>query len=156
VKDLVVAGNCSTKAACNSVGIARSTYYYRSDRSEDGQLGVDLECVAGQFPKYGTRRITHQLRRRPYSYSINRKRVQRIMREKRLVRPVKRARYRTTNSQHPYPRYPNLMQDLEVVRPEQCLISEDLYLQLNSSSGLNCPQAAHLFIFTPQGLLKAY
>jgi putative transposase len=130
VKDLVVAENCSTKAACNSVGMARSTYYYQSQRRDESQIGADLEKLAGQYPKYGTRRITHQLRRVPYSYSINRKRVQRIMREKRLLRPVKRARYRTTNSQHPYPRYPNLMQDLEVVRPEQAWVSDITYIRL--------------------------
>jgi putative transposase len=130
VKDLVVTESCSTKAACKSVGIARSTYYYRSDRSEDGQLGADLEKLAGQYPKYGTRRITHQLRRAPYSYSISRKRVQRIMRQKRLLRPVKRVKYRTTNSQHPYPRYPNLVMGLEIAQPEKVWVSDITYVRL--------------------------
>jgi putative transposase len=125
VKGLVAAENCPTKAACDSVGMARSTYYYRSQRRDESQIGTDLEKLAGQYPKYGTRRMMHQLRRAPYFYQINRKRVQRIMREKRLLRPVKRARYRTTNSQHPYPRYPNLMQGLEVVRPEQAWVSDN-------------------------------
>jgi putative transposase len=130
VKALVAAENCPTKAACDLVGMARSTYYYQSQRRDESQVDADLEKLAGQYPKYGTRRITHQLRRVPYSYSINRKRVQRMMREKRLLRPVKRARYRTTNSQHPYPRYPNLMQDLEVVRPEQAWVSDITYIRL--------------------------
>jgi transposase InsO family protein len=130
VKDLVVAENCSTKAACNSVGMARSTYYYQSQRRDESQIGADLEKLAGQYPKYGTRRITHQLRRVPYSYSINRKRVQRIMREKRLLRPVKRARYRTTNSQHPYPRYPNLVAHLEINQPEKVWVSDITYVRL--------------------------
>ena len=131
MKDLVVAENCSTKVACDTVGIARSTYYYRSDRSEDGQLGADLEKLAGQYPKYGTRRITHQLRRRPYSYSINRKRVQRIMRQKRLLRPMKRVKYRTTHSQHPYPRYPNLVVELEINQPEKVWVSDITYVRLH-------------------------
>jgi len=76
VKDLVVAESCSTKAACDTVGMARSTYYYQSQRRDESQVDADLEKLAGQYPKYGTRRITHQLRRVPYSYSINRKRVQ--------------------------------------------------------------------------------
>jgi len=130
VNDLVVAESCSTKAACDVVGMARSTYYYRSRARDESQIGIDLEQVAGQYPKYGTRRITHQLRRAPYGYQINRKHVQRLMREKKLLRPVKRTKYRTTNSQHPYPRYPNLMKDLEVVRPEQAWVSDITYIRL--------------------------
>jgi len=130
VNDLVVAESCSTKAACDVVGMARSTYYYRSRARDESQIGIDLEQVAGQYPKYGTRRITHQLRRAPYGYQINRKHVQRLMREKKLLRPVKRTKYRTTNSQHPYPRYPNLMKAMEVVRPEQAWVSDITYIRL--------------------------
>jgi len=130
VTDLVVAASCSTKAACDAVGMARSTYYYRSRARDESQIGIDLERVAGQYPKYGTRRMTHQLRRAPYGYQINRKRIQRLMREKKLLRPVKRTKYRTTNSQHPYPRYPNLMKAMEVVRPEQAWVSDITYIRL--------------------------
>lgn len=120
MKELVAAENCSVKTACESVGLPRSSYYYRSQRGEESQLEVDLETVAEQYPKYGTRRITQQLRRAPYHYRINRKRVQRLMRQKKLLRPVKRARYRTTDSQHPYPRYPNLVADLEITKRSKC------------------------------------
>ena len=73
-----------------------------------------MKLVAGQYPTYGTRRVMHQLRRKPYGYRVNRKRVQRIMRQKGLLRPVKRRKTRTTDSDHPYPRYQNLVKDLEV------------------------------------------
>jgi len=118
------------KAACASVGMARSSYYYRSQRHDESQLGTDLEEVAGQYPKYGTRRITHQLRRAPYGYRINRKHVQRLMREKKLLRSVKRVKYRTTDSQHPYPRFSNLVQEMEIVRPEQVWVSDITYIHL--------------------------
>jgi len=122
--------SCSVKMACETVGIPRSSYYYRSQRGDESQLGADLETVAGQFPKYGTRRITHQLRRAPYHYRINRKRIQRLMRQKKLLRPVKRARYRTTDSQHPYPRYPNLVAEFEVTHPEQVWVCDVTYVRL--------------------------
>ncbi len=121
---------CSVKMACDSVGLARSTYYYRSHRHDDSQLGADAETVARQFPQYGTRRVMWQLRRAPYHYRINRKRVQRIMRQKRLLRPVKRTKYRTTNSEHPYPRYPNLVMDLEITHPEQVWVCDITYIRL--------------------------
>ncbi len=65
---LVAQERGSVKMICETVGIPRSTYYYRLQRGEASQLEADLETVAGQFPKYGTRRITHQLRRAPYHY----------------------------------------------------------------------------------------
>jgi transposase InsO family protein len=130
VKELVAAENCSVKTACESVGLPRSSYYYRCQRGEESQLEADLETVAGQFPKYGTRWITQQLRRAPYHYRINRKRIQRLMRQKKLLRPVKRARYRTTDSQHPYPRYPNLVADLEITQPEQVWVCDVTYVRL--------------------------
>ncbi len=120
----------SVKMICETVGMSRSTYYYRAQHGDESQLDADLETVAGQFPKYGTRRITHQLRRAPYHYQINRKRVQRIVRQKRLLRPVKRAKYRTTDSQHPYPRYPNLVAELEVIQPEQVWVCDITYVRL--------------------------
>jgi transposase InsO family protein len=52
------------------------------------------------------------------------------MRQKGLLRPVKRAKCRTTNSQHPYPRYPNLVSELEIVRPEQVWVSDITYIRL--------------------------
>jgi putative transposase len=132
VQALVEEKRSSVKMICETVGLPRSSYYYCSQRGEEGQLEADLETVAGQFPKYGTRRITHQLRRAPYHYRINRKRVQRLMRQKKLLRPVKRARYRTTDSQHPYPRYPNLVAELEVTHPEQVWVCDVTYVRLGN------------------------
>jgi putative transposase len=43
---------------------------------------------------------------------------------------VKRARYRTTDRQHPYPRYPNLVADLEITRPEQVWVCDVTYVRL--------------------------
>jgi hypothetical protein len=42
--------------------------------------------------------------------------MRRLMRELGLVVKKKAKKRRTTNSQHPWPRYPNLVQQLEIVR----------------------------------------
>ncbi len=131
-KALVEGSGCSVQAACALTGLAPSTYYYHSQRAEDSQLVADLKQEAGRFPLYGSRRLTHQLRRSPYRYRINRKRIQRLMRQKDLLRPVKRKKCRTTDSQHPYPRYPNLVQELEVVRPEQVWVCDITYVRLGN------------------------
>jgi putative transposase len=127
---LVKTSGCAVQEACDVLGVSRSSYYYHSQCTEVEQLAVDLEQEAGRYPKYGSRRLTHQLRRAPYHYCVNRKRIQRIMRQKDLLRPQKRAKCRTTNSQHPFPRYPNLVMDLKVDHPEQLWVCDVTYVRL--------------------------
>ena len=64
VNKLVAQESCSVKMACETIGTPRSTYYYHSQRGHESQLEADLETVAGQYRKYGTRRITHYGARR--------------------------------------------------------------------------------------------
>lgn len=118
--------------ACELVDLPRSTYYYRRQQSDERQLLADLEAVAGQFPKYGTRRVRSQLRRPPYGCRINRKRVQRIMRQRGLLRPVRWKQPRTTDSTHAYPRYPNLVKELAVSEPGQVWVCDITYIRLGS------------------------
>ena len=120
----------SIRSACEVAELPRSSYYYRASEIEESQLETAIEEIAGQFPTYGTRRVTHQLRRRPYQIHVNRKRVQRIMAQKKLLRPVKRSKKRTTDSQHPYPRYRNLVKGLEISFPDQVWVSDVTYIRL--------------------------
>ncbi len=131
-KALVEMSGCSVQEACDVLGLSGSSYYYGSQRTAGGQLNVDLEQEAGRYPKYGSRRLTRQLRRAPYHYCVNRKRIQRIMRQKGLLRPQKRAKCRTTNSQHAFPRYANLVMDLKVDHPEQVWVCDMTYVRLGN------------------------
>jgi putative transposase len=132
VKILVEQQKLPLKLALNLLDLPRSTYYYQSQRTDESQLETDLNEVAGQFPTYGTRRITQQLRRGPYRYAIGRKRIRRLMRQKGLLRPIKRRKCRTTNSDHPYPRYPNLVKDLEISYPDQVWVCDITYIRLGT------------------------
>jgi putative transposase len=117
--------------ACDLLELSPSTYYYRPVQSDESEFEAAIEEIAGQFPIYGTRRVTNQLRRFPYRLRVNRKRVRRIMAEKELLRPVKSRKRRTTDSQHPYPRYPNLVKELEIVHPDQVWVSDITYIRLH-------------------------
>ena len=131
-KALVETSNCSVQEACDVLGLSRSSYYYDSQRTEVEQLVLDLEQEAGRYPKYGSRRLTRQLQRAPYHYRVNRKRIQRIMRQTGLLRPQKRAKCRTPNSQHSYPRYPNLVMNLKIDHPEQVWVCDITYVRLGN------------------------
>jgi transposase InsO family protein len=132
VKALVEVYGCSVKVACQIVGLAHSTFYYQLQPEDESGLCTDLDQEAGRHPTYGSRRLTHQLRRGPYHYRVNRKHIQRLMRKKGLLRPVKRRKCRTTNSEHPYPRYPNLVAGLEITRPEQVWVCDITYVRLGN------------------------
>lgn len=129
---LVETNGCSVQEACSVLGLSHSSYYYHSQRAEAEQLVADLEQEAGHNPNYGSRRLTQQLRRAPYHYCVNRKRIQRIMRQKGWLRPQKRAKCRTTNSQHAYPRYPNLVMKLKIAHPEQVWVCDITYVRLGN------------------------
>jgi len=130
MKKLVEDYQYPVKTACEIVSIARNTYYYKRKKKEEDYLEEALKTIAGQYPTYGTRRITYQLRRSPYKIQINRKHTQRLMRKLGLLQPVKRKKCRTTNSAHPYPRYPNLVKGMGITTPDQVWVSDITYIRL--------------------------
>jgi len=117
-------------AACELLELPRSSHYYQPVEIDENELEEKIEEIAEQFPTYGTRRITHQLRRPPYGLRVNRKRVRRIMAKKKLLLPVKGRKCRTTDSQHTYPSYPNLVKGLEISHPEHVWVSDITYIRL--------------------------
>ena len=120
-------------AACELLELQRSTFYYQSDNVDQSELEAMIEDIAGKFPTYGTRRVTQELRRFPYELQVNRKRVRRIMATKKLLQPIKQQKRHTTDSKHPYPRYPNLVKYLEITRPDQVWVSDITYIRLQSA-----------------------
>jgi transposase InsO family protein len=96
--------------------------------AEDVVLRQALERLAGQWPTYGYRRLTKLLQRE--GWNINSKRVRRLMTELGIhgLLPVRRKR--TTNSNHEFPRFPNLVASLEVTRPNQVWVADITYIRL--------------------------
>ena len=113
---------------CEVLDCPRSSVYYEPQEQDDGVLRAAIRRLAGEWPTYGYRRITEQLKRE--GWTVNRKRVQRLMQDMGLQARTKRHKKRTTNSQHPFPRFPNLVQDLNVERPDQVWVSDITYIRL--------------------------
>jgi len=116
------------------MNIAKSTYYYKdkeklmSIQKKEADLRDRIEKIACEYSRYGYRRITAQLRRE--GFIINHKKVLRIMRESSLLCYVKKKWKRTTNSNHSYPRYPNLVKDLEITNINQVWYADITYIRL--------------------------
>lgn len=114
---------------CAVLGVARSSYYYRPvEPPAEARLKEAIKKTAAEWPTYGYRRITEQLRRG--KERVNHKRVQRLMRWMGLQARIRRQKRRTTDSDHVFPRYPNRVLDLEIVRPEQVWVCDITYIRL--------------------------
>jgi len=114
--------------ACRVLQCARSSYYHQGTEPDEAKLKAAIKAVVADWPTYGSRRVTAQLRRQ--RWTINRKRVQRLMRQMDLLVPIKRKVRKTTNSEHGFPRYPNLVQDVAAAYPDHIWVSDITYIRL--------------------------
>ena len=75
-----------------------------------------------EFPGYGYRRITKALARG--NRVVNHKRVLRIMREESLLCQLKRRFIPTTDSNHSFRTYPNLLEEMVLDAPDQAWLTK--------------------------------
>jgi transposase InsO family protein len=103
---------------------------YRTPRGDgkDAPLREALTRLAGEWPTYGYRRLTAMLRRE--GRTVNAKRVRRVMAALGLRGAAPVRRKRTTDSDRDFPRWPNLVEALEVVRPDQVWVADITYVRL--------------------------
>jgi putative transposase len=116
------------KTLCEVLGVPRSSFYFQPEPGEDRPLRDALIELAGQWPTYGYRRLTVHLRRE--GHVVNAKRVRRLMHELGICGKAPARRVRTTDSNHAFPRYPNLVESLEVKRPDQVWVADITYIRL--------------------------
>lgn len=121
-------GGYSDRLLCEALDVHRSSLYHEPRPDEDRPLREALSELAGQWPTYGYRRLTVMLRRQ--GHPVNAKRVRRLMGEMGLFGEAPPRHPRTTNSVHGFPRFPNLVESLEVVRPDQVWVSDITYIRL--------------------------
>jgi transposase InsO family protein len=113
--------------------VSRSGFYRFQ---EDRQAGADpdmnlrdaIQRIALEWPSYGRPRITAELRRR--GWTVNPKRVYRILREDNLLCVRKRKFMVTTDSNHGRKVYPNLTGDMVVTDIDQLWVADITYIRL--------------------------
>ena len=113
--------------------VSRSGFYrFDPDRSPGGDSDMDLrdaiQRVALEWPSYGRPRITEELRRR--GWTVNPKRVYRLMREDNLLCVRKRKFVITTDSNHGRKVYPNLARSLTLTGVDQLWVADITYIRL--------------------------
>jgi putative transposase len=115
---------------CRLLDLPRSSFYFRGRPDEDDPLRRALLDLAGRWPTYGYRRLTVMLRRA--GHPVNGKRVRRLMHESGLAAEPPTRTPRTTDSGHGFPRDPNLVEGLEVTRPDQVWACDITYIRLRA------------------------
>lgn len=127
----------SIRQLCQLLQVNRAWYYAKqhkgktSDaREEQVALRDEIEQIVLDFPGYGYRRVTAALKRA--GWCVNHKRVLRVMREESLLCHLKHHFVRTTDSRHPYPVYPNLVNGYTPDAPDVIWVADLTYIRLRN------------------------
>ena len=117
---------------CEMARVSRAGYYRFLDPVKpcpaDLDLRDEMQKMAVEWPSYGSRRMTAELKAR--GWDVNRKRVQRLLREDNLLCVVKRKFVVTTNSAHGHTVYPNLATAMILTGVDQLWVADITYLRL--------------------------
>jgi len=115
---------------CQALDCPRSSYYYKPQPPRDDALRGEIERLHARWPFYGYRRITAQLRRE--DWLVNSKAVRRVMKSLDIRGKVGLVRRSTTDSQHDYPRFENLIRGVEAAYPDHIWAADITYLWLGT------------------------
>ncbi len=116
------------KLLCETFASNRSSVYYEPEPQNDEALKAAITGVIEKWPTYGYRRVSAQLRRQ--GHQANHKRVLRLMRQMGLTERRPKRKVRTTDSDHPFPRWPNLIENLTICCPEQVWVADITYVRV--------------------------
>ena len=114
------------------IDLPRSTYYYRAREPvldiSDSSLVEMIGDIQDEFPGYGYRRVTRELRKR--GHVVNHKRIARVMKAHGLGVKPRRRFVRTTNSNHDLPVFPNLYENVIPSKPDLVWVADITYIRL--------------------------
>jgi len=117
---------------CDLLGLSRAQYYRYAKQlphlEPDAELRAAIRKIAADMPAYGYRRVKAQLARN--GIVANHKRVLKLMRKDGLLCRSKAAFVNTTQSQHSFTTYPNLVPSLSVDRPDRLWVADITYIHL--------------------------
>jgi len=123
---------------CGLFGKTRQAWYVNQWSDEDDALRDAIVIkrvkeIREQMPRIGTRKLHYMLTEtlQKHQISIGRNKLFDLLSEYGLlVRRRKRKRINTTDSNHPFRKYPNLIRELQVLRPNHLWVSDITYINV--------------------------
>lgn len=114
-------------------GVNRQVYYRAinslRDKNATAQNVIEMVLqVRMHMPRLGTRKLYHKLHPKLKSLGVGRDRLFKIMKANHLDIEPKRQYHVTTDSHHRFRKHRNLIEHLEVKRPEQVWVSDITYI----------------------------
>ena len=106
----------------------RSFYHKKKEKSHNQVLESRIGDICLEFSGYGYRRVTIQLQRE--GWRVNHKKVARIMREKGLQCRSPKKWVRTTDSNHGFRIYPNLVRDIKINAINEVWVADITYIHI--------------------------
>ena len=123
----IARGEISISHQAELLGISRSSVYYEPVVDEyDLQLKLQIDKLYTLTPFYGSRKITEQLRRD--EHMVNRKHVQRLMREMGLEAIYQKPRLSDPHPGHKI--FPYLLRNVVIDRKDQVWATDITYIPL--------------------------
>jgi putative transposase len=127
---------------CQLLGYSRQAYYKVKKHREDkaafytiiAELVTEIRTEIGNY-KIGTRKLLPLIKEKleKSDLSIGRDQLFEVMEQYGLkVRQRRRRRPRTTNSEHGFVRYPNLVKNLELTQAERVWASDITYIKVKN------------------------
>lgn len=127
---MISTANIPARHLCSELELSKSSYYRWKNRDsapvQENDVLENIQTIAAEFPKYGYRRIYHALLRQ--GIIVNHKRVRRIMKENNLLVRRKKFKPITTNSNHNFPKYSNLVQNIVPTAINQVWVADITYI----------------------------
>jgi putative transposase len=114
-------------------GVSRASFYRLEEKGQsepdpDMDLRDAIQRIALEWPSYGRPRITAELRRQ--GWTVNPKRVYRLLRKDNLLCVRKRKFLVTTDSNHSRKVYPNLAREMALTGINQLWVADITYIRL--------------------------
>lgn len=114
---------------CDLLHLSRASYYRDSNTKESDENVTLMNLIDEEYtrhPFYGSRKLRNYLRRK--GYKVNRKRVQRLMKKMGIMSVAPKPNTSVSNKGHA--KYPYLLRDLNIDRPNQVWCTDITYIRL--------------------------
>lgn len=125
--------------SCAVFGLSKQAYYKQLNNKRQKETAwhfvkPGILALRRSMPRLGTRKLHYLLRER--DIKVGRDKLFELLRKESMLVATRRKYVKTTNSTHWMRKYPNLVRDIEINRPEQLWVADITYLDTKAEGNL--------------------